>query len=158
MARKKEDALKNLKSVIAGLDGRGKDVIRVIASVVKSVKELKAADADKAEAMQEVGAANKRIEELYGLNRKAVKALLAFSKMDDAKKSDYLRTLIPGLEAMMPKISDLFADTAQPDSEEADQDAKDAGKTPMEGTAAARQAAQAAPNGADAAAAGSLPN
>ena len=121
MARKKPDeAVAKLTALVASLAGKGKDVLRVSSAVVTITKELTEANASKAEAMTEISGVMNRAEGTYGLNRKALKTLLTFSKMNDAKKSDFLRTLLPGIEAMLPGQLDLFAVTApvDPDPEE----------------------------------------
>jgi hypothetical protein len=121
MARKKPDeAVAKLTALVASLAGKGKDVLRVSSACVSMCKELDAANASKAEASTEIGGIMNRAEGTYGLNRKALKVLLTFSKLNDAKKSDYLRTLLPGIEAMLPGQLDLFAVTApvDPDPEE----------------------------------------
>lgn len=121
MARKKPDeAVAKLTALVASLAGKGKDVLRVSSAVVTITKELTEAQASKAEATTEVNGVMTRAEGTYGLNKKALKTLYSFSKMNDAKKSDYLRTLLPGIEAMLPGQLDLFAVTApvDPDPEE----------------------------------------
>ena len=96
---------------------------------VKAAAEIKEAEATKAEAANEMKGAMDRVEGVHGLNKQAIKVLVKFSKMNDAKKSDYLRTLLPGLEAMLPSQLDLFADTA-PKDEEVIEDGEQAGAPP----------------------------
>jgi hypothetical protein len=126
MAKKREEAVSKLKTLVDKLGEKGKDVLRVSGAVVKVVKEIKEAEASKAEASQEMVEVMNRCEGVHGLNKQAAKVLVKFSKMNDAKKSDYLRTLLPGLEAMLPGQLDLFADTAPP-PEEVEEDAENAG-------------------------------
>lgn len=52
----------------------------------------------------------------FGLNKKAMSTLVALSKMDDKKKADFLRTFLPGLEAILPDQMDLFASANPEDS------------------------------------------
>jgi len=134
MAKKREEAISKLRKLVDSLGEKGKDVLRVSGAVVKAVKEIKEAEVTKAEASSEMVEAMNRCEGTYGLNKQATKVLVKFSKMNDAKKSDYLRTLLPGLEAMLPGQLDIFADTAPP-PEEVEEDAAQAGApaTPRDG-------------------------
>jgi hypothetical protein len=126
MAKRREDAVSKLKALVDSLGTRGKDVLRVSGACVKAAKEIKEAETSKAEASAEMTEVMTRVEGVHGLNKQAIKVLVKFSKLNDAKKSDYLRTLLPGLEAMLPGQLDLFADTA-PKEDEVIADAENAG-------------------------------
>ncbi len=54
---------------------------------------------------QEAGAIVKSAEKDYGANAAAFKSLVKLAKMSEEGRSDYLRTLLPGLSAMglMPR-------------------------------------------------------
>jgi hypothetical protein len=112
MAKRREDAVSKLKGLVESLGTKGKDVLKVSASVVKAIGEVVSAEGTKSEAASEMKGVMDRVEGVYGLNKQALKALVKISKMNDAKKSDYLRTFLPGVEALLPSQLDLFADTA----------------------------------------------
>lgn len=126
MAKKREEAVSKLKALVEALGTKGKDVLRVSAACVKACSEVKEAEATKSEASNEMKQVMDRVEGVHGLNKAAVKVLVKLSKMNDAKKSDYLRTLLPGIEAMLPSQLDLFADTA-PTADEVIEDGEQAG-------------------------------
>jgi len=53
-----------------------------------------------AEAAQGVGQICKRVEQEHGYNRAAFKQLVAFKKMSEDRRNDYLRTLLGGLQEL----------------------------------------------------------
>lgn len=130
MARKsKDEAIAKLTKLVADLAGKGKDVLRVSSAVFKGVKEFKDAEVELNEAKELTRGAVERWEKTSGLNKQAMKVLVRFSKFNDAQKSDYLRTLLPGLEALLPGQLDLFADTA-PQEDEGEPDTVEAPAVP----------------------------
>ena len=63
------------------------------------------------EARGELGAAVKDAEETHGINRKAFKLAMSLSRMDESKRSDFLRSLDDYRAKLeLNPLPDMFAD------------------------------------------------
>ena len=62
------------------------------------------------EEKKEFDGVTERWDKTLGLNKAAMKILIKIKALPDSKKADLLRTLIPGLELVLPDQTDIFAD------------------------------------------------
>jgi phage-related minor tail protein len=125
MARNGSGAVKVRKMVDVVMSG--KEAVDVGDRVAKGINEYVSAETDMGEAQQGIKNATERWERTFGLNKRAMKALVAVYKMDETKKADFLRTFLPGLEIMLPDQLDIFADTEQGEASKAPSEKKKRG-------------------------------
>ncbi|MGW9822266.1 uncharacterized protein (UPF0335 family) [Methylorubrum extorquens] len=113
-------------------DGIRADVLRAL---INKCDEMRS---DMDEARGELGAAVKDAEETHGINRKAFKLAMSLSRMDESKRSDFLRSLDDYRAKLeLNPLPDMFADgqgdeeqrrAAQADKQAQDDQAAENGK------------------------------